>query len=267
MKRHGVIYIVENKLDGMKYVGQTTKTIKERLKGHFSDKKTNSYLHRAMQKYGIENFNIKELFIAFNQDSLNYFETFFINYYSTLRPSGYNLRNGGQQGGTHAEETKLKIGKAHKGKNFNEDYRNKISKAKGFTSIIAVNLTTGEAIEFERTRQLPIAGFNRGIVFDICNGKRKKHKNHTFYYSSDYHANQSGSSKVKKFEHAQRIVGETVNRDKFKKRLTQLEIDYIIEQVNKGKNKYNLALEMNISRRTIYNVLNRIQSNQELPTT
>lgn len=256
--RYGVVYKITNLLDGTLYVGQTIETIGIRLKGHYRDKKTNSYLHRAMRKYGIENFTIEELFSAFSQDSLNEYEDFFIVSLNTLRPNGYNLKRGGGQS-CHHPETKLKIGSKHKGKIIDDNYREKISRTKGGESIISVNLLTGDVTEYMCISDTQKNGFNRNNVRFVCDKQRNKHKNHKFYYKSDYQANQSGSSETKKFEHAQRIVSENyIDKEKFKKRLNKSEIEYIINEVSKGRSKHALSIEMKISRRTIYNVLNRI---------
>jgi hypothetical protein len=49
----GIIYILENKLNGKCYVGQTILTFKERFGKH---RHSNSIIGKALQKYGSENF-------------------------------------------------------------------------------------------------------------------------------------------------------------------------------------------------------------------
>lgn len=60
------IYVITNKINGKQYVGQTSNTIQQRFKEHLYTAKRNeqtrqSPIYRAMRKYGIENFIIKEL--------------------------------------------------------------------------------------------------------------------------------------------------------------------------------------------------------------
>jgi group I intron endonuclease len=52
------IYVVTNKINGKQYVGQTVRDLGDRLKRHFNDaeKGDNLYFHRAILKYGKENF-------------------------------------------------------------------------------------------------------------------------------------------------------------------------------------------------------------------
>lgn len=50
----GYIYLFRNKLNNKCYIGKTN-NIKRRYSNHISGK-TDSYIHRAILKYGIENF-------------------------------------------------------------------------------------------------------------------------------------------------------------------------------------------------------------------
>ena len=60
----GYIYLITNNINGMKYIGQTIQLLNKRWNNHiFSSRhivdNDNSYLHRSMRKYGVENFSIK----------------------------------------------------------------------------------------------------------------------------------------------------------------------------------------------------------------
>lgn len=58
----GYIYCITNKVNGKKYIGQTTATIKKRMSQHFSKSKQRKYaIYLAIQKYGKENFIIEEI--------------------------------------------------------------------------------------------------------------------------------------------------------------------------------------------------------------
>lgn len=111
----GYIYIITNLKNNMQYVGQTMKTIQQRFSGHKTSAKNgldNMYLHRAMNKYGIENFNVKEITSVDCEtqeelsSKLNSLEIYYIEKFNTLVPNGYNLTKGGTEG---AESYKVKV--------------------------------------------------------------------------------------------------------------------------------------------------------------
>jgi nitrogen regulatory protein PII-like uncharacterized protein len=104
----GYIYKIINKIDNKSYIGQTLNSLEERWSHHKGNSSNCRYLKRAFQKYGVENFEMKLICICFDED-LNKFETQYINYYNTLVPNGYNLRQGGNNAKQH-QETKQKIG-------------------------------------------------------------------------------------------------------------------------------------------------------------
>ncbi len=104
------IYLVTNKITGKQYVGQTTRTIKERWADHCSltKSKHRSALRSAIAKYGPENFSIEGIDFALSLEELNQKEVDWINKLKTLAPSGYNLDSGGKNKKVH-ELTKLKM--------------------------------------------------------------------------------------------------------------------------------------------------------------
>lgn len=59
------IYVITNLINGKQYVGKTTDTIEKRWSIHLKDatrrEKEQRPLYKAIKKYGIENFTIKEL--------------------------------------------------------------------------------------------------------------------------------------------------------------------------------------------------------------
>ena len=52
----GYIYLITNKINNKKYIGQTTRTIKIRISDHFSNLYKNYAITNAIKKYGKENF-------------------------------------------------------------------------------------------------------------------------------------------------------------------------------------------------------------------
>lgn len=59
----GIIYLIINKQDGHKYIGQTTQLMNKQWQQHIQEalRMSNKPLHRAMRKCGNHNFMIKEI--------------------------------------------------------------------------------------------------------------------------------------------------------------------------------------------------------------
>ena len=45
-----IVYLCKNLADGKSYIGQTSKTLKERKTHHFSEKNNNTYFHNSLKK-------------------------------------------------------------------------------------------------------------------------------------------------------------------------------------------------------------------------
>lgn len=96
--RPGIIYIAVNRVNGKAYVGQTTRTIAHRFKSHMQASRRGShhYFHRAIQKYGIESFEVAVLGECENKADLNALERSWIARLGCITPNGYNLAAGGE---------------------------------------------------------------------------------------------------------------------------------------------------------------------------
>ncbi|MDE2103645.1 MAG: GIY-YIG nuclease family protein, partial [Patescibacteria group bacterium] len=107
----GYIYVIRCKTTRKMYVGQTTRTVKERPQEHVRDaryvarmtaagKKVEHYedsaLHKAMAKYGPADFMMGE-WCEVPDDELNDAETALIAEFDSLAPNGYNLTTGGHR--------------------------------------------------------------------------------------------------------------------------------------------------------------------------
>jgi group I intron endonuclease len=123
------IYKIENIINGKCYIGQTN-DIERRWKEH-KTKQPNTYIYRALKKYGVDAFTF-EVLIECPIESLDFFEKAFILGYDSFGLGGYNLTEGGEgtRGRKHSEETKEKIGKSNKGKIRSEETCNNISISK-----------------------------------------------------------------------------------------------------------------------------------------
>jgi len=97
----------------MCYVGQTIRSLKRRFKEHCAlDKET--YISRAIKKYGKENFTIEKVCECSNREELNRMEELFVKKMNSLSPNGYNLTGGGGSGEI-SQETREKLSLATKG--------------------------------------------------------------------------------------------------------------------------------------------------------
>ena len=106
----GTIYLIENRINGHKYVGQTRQTLLQRLKLHVAESKTKSHrpLYRAFNKYGFKNFKVSVLEKCSVED-LDDREVFWIDFHNTFEdPHHYNCTPGGE-GYNLTEEIKNKI--------------------------------------------------------------------------------------------------------------------------------------------------------------
>lgn len=128
-----VIYLVTNKINGLRYIGQTIRTLDERKEEHLYKALNGSkyFFHRAIKKYGIKNFEWEIIHEAETTEELNELEVHYIKEYNTFLGDGYNLTIGGRgcSGWKHSEEAKKKIseaGKKRKGIKLNDKTKKKI---------------------------------------------------------------------------------------------------------------------------------------------
>lgn len=100
------IYIIRNLVNNKIYIGQSV-DIKRRWQEHLrsgqpekynkkSLRDANTPIHRAMQKYGVNNFSIQILEVC-SKENLNSKEKYWIKIFNaTNKNFGYNITNGGQ---------------------------------------------------------------------------------------------------------------------------------------------------------------------------
>jgi group I intron endonuclease len=120
-----IIYKIENKINNMIYIGQTIRTMEERIYQH---KKRDSYISRSLRKYGFDNFDYDIIYNGVDIDDLNEKEIYYIKKYNCIAPNGYNLEIGGKNS-QHNEISKKKLSIAHTGKSLTEEHKKAISEA------------------------------------------------------------------------------------------------------------------------------------------
>ena len=148
----GYIYLIIDLTNWKKYVGQH----------HYHLEKLDSNYHGSghiiKRIYKKRPQTLKEVYLktCYSQEELDEWEQYYIKFYNTLYPNGYNLTEGGNGGVPceetrrklselkkgllsgeknpmfgkhHSEETKQKIGGVHKGKHISEEQKKKLSVA------------------------------------------------------------------------------------------------------------------------------------------
>lgn len=135
-----IVYMVTNKINSKVYIGQTIRSLKTRKYHHIYEAQRGSCLafHRAIRKYGAENFTWETVYRSNNLRDLNKAEEYLISEYDSCA-KGYNMCTGGGNS-RHTEEALQKM----RDKPFSDEYRAKLSasgKVKIFSKAHRENLS------------------------------------------------------------------------------------------------------------------------------
>lgn len=95
--KKGCIYIHTCLITGKSYIGQTTQTMDKRWASHCKRAMagSNTHFHRAIRKYGVDNWSHKVLLTNISTDIICQLEVAFISTYNTFE-CGYNATKGGE---------------------------------------------------------------------------------------------------------------------------------------------------------------------------
>ena len=128
-KPYGIIYCITNKVNGKRYIGQTTMPLNKRWHAH---KKANGRcvsISAAIQKYGADAFEVMEIDRAYNRQELDAKEVDHIQAAGTLSNEvGYNLRPGGMSA-TFSDETRAIMSAIKAGGKLSDQHKAKIALA------------------------------------------------------------------------------------------------------------------------------------------
>ena len=186
-----IVYKLTNSVNGKAYVGQTTRSMKERWCNHCSSSKLKhrSALKAAIDKYGKNSFSIEIIDTASSLNELNEKEIKWIKELNTISPNGYNLDGGGNNKNVHpATRKKLslaqngnrykmsKIGcknisEGKKGIKFTDEHKKSLSNArsdKKKVRCVETNEVFNSFHEAARILNLPLSNIAR-----CANGERK----------------------------------------------------------------------------------------------
>ena len=94
---NGKIYKYTNLINKKVYIGQTKTTLENRHKKHLSQLSDNTYFHRALKKYGENNFKLELIEDNIPLSQLDNREKYWISYFDSFYTTGkgYNLTEGG----------------------------------------------------------------------------------------------------------------------------------------------------------------------------
>jgi group I intron endonuclease len=111
-----LVYLVLNRVNGKKYIGQTIHPFPFRWQQHQyqASKGSRNLIHQAIRKYGIDQFDTSILAEVQTIEELNALEARYIKEHNALVPNGYNLTTGGLNYQRSAE-TKKKMSLAQIG--------------------------------------------------------------------------------------------------------------------------------------------------------
>lgn len=209
-----IIYKITNNTNGKIYIGQTVRTLDERIGEH--KRHINTIMGKAFKKYGIYNFIIEIIDTATSIIELNKKEIKWISFFDCVTPKGYNQCYGGDNtiGFHHREVSKRKMSKKKSGmylgennpffgkthsdeqrakwsKERKESYKEYIKKAHD-ASIEAikrkvVNLDTGEIFDSIKEASAKYNIFPTHIS-RVCRGRRKSCGGFRWQYYDEYKA-------------------------------------------------------------------------------
>jgi group I intron endonuclease len=130
------VYLIINLVNNKKYVGITRNGYLVRFHQHLQESHTayhNSILHKALAKYGDENFVVKLIETNVPDSQIKEKEKYYIKLYDTfyVNKKGYNMTEGGDgmSGYSHTKQTKAKISSTLTGHKFPKSRNKKIQQA------------------------------------------------------------------------------------------------------------------------------------------
>lgn len=204
---YGLIYLITCLVNGKKYVGVTTRSLKERLREH---RNGNQCIDRAIRKYGWENFTVEVLEECNSKQELDERERFWIIELDCKVPNGYNVADGGEGsagwhqtpeacariaaansgenhpmfGKHHTPESKALIRASSKGRRQSEETKVKLSAVQPEKHAV-ICIETGEIFD-SVTAAARHYNINRSNLTLICRQHQRTIDGKHFWYLEDY---------------------------------------------------------------------------------
>lgn len=179
----GIIYLIINKENGHKYVGQTTQSINKRWQEHIQEsrKMSSEPVHKAFRKYGLDKFLIKVIDEC-DEKLLEEKQQYWIEKYKTFDDTtGYNITKDNEEPEPIVIPEKVKPIKKPVVKRYQSDpWGSLTEKNRGNgkhcgLEILGINIETGEEKIWDNARDaaFEVAGDKRknsNILFSARNG-------------------------------------------------------------------------------------------------
>jgi group I intron endonuclease len=133
------VYLIENLINGKRYVGITGTTVERRFARHQTCARgahPKCLVHKAMKKYGVNSFTCTELLTVNTAGEAKQMEVALIASYQTFyvdHPTkGYNMTRGGDgmHGYVPTEETRQKLRLVNLGRTYSQQHRQNIANSK-----------------------------------------------------------------------------------------------------------------------------------------
>ena len=121
---YGYIYKITNKVNNKIYIGKHKHDIPELDCKYVA---SGTYINRSIRTYGIDNFTIELIDVAYTVEELNDKEIMYIDKYDSIAPNGYNLTHGGDGLLNPSQEVRDRMSKAKLGTKRTEESKLKAS--------------------------------------------------------------------------------------------------------------------------------------------
>ena len=152
----GIIYLIVNKKNKMKYIGASLTTLAKRWKMHLEKsvlkKAKRGSIAESINKYGPKNFSKKIIKRAKNISELSRLERHFIKKYKSKTPNGYNLSSGGIGYGVLGKKLSIDGKKFNSVKEASKYFKVKYSKV---INRVISGWSIKEALEIEKRSYIP----------------------------------------------------------------------------------------------------------------
>lgn len=170
------LYKITNLLNNKVYIGVTNRDPMIRFLEH-KRKSSTSFISKAIQADGIENFSFEVLISNINEKDIDKLECEYIKKYNSLLPNGYNADLGGVKYHKHSDYVKTIISEKGKGRN-NSRY---------IADVLMYN-KEGEFLKrFETVTEAAkyLGNKNRNNICYCLNGKQKTAYGYIWKYDKD----------------------------------------------------------------------------------
>jgi hypothetical protein len=176
------IYKITNLVNGKIYIGSTIRTMAKRWSGHLTDVKKGSqaYFHKAIRKYGPDQFKYEVIFVVIDRSRLEELESYFIELYnSKVEHIGYNQHD-------PILGNSLYVGEMMK-KEWS-DPNKKAARIESMVSgskkqpLVAVNIDNGSVIRYESVHAAMREGYAASSIYNSLNRVATSGQKNVWFY-------------------------------------------------------------------------------------